>query len=148
MNYSPKQKGEDETMENKPAHICFACNNWQTDECRDCSNYEKYEEMKVTKKIRLYKTTDMMCSDDYKDRFIAEYQQLKYRYEKLRLFNVKIRAAEYMNSKELMPEVNCPTALLLDQERAMKSYMDILEKRIVIEGIDLEQAMEEFYEAD
>lgn len=122
--------------------------------CSECEFHMNYspkrekENETMENKIRMAKMFDMTNSDDYKKRLTGEYLQLKHRYEKLRMFNVKIRAAEYLNDRVLMPDMNCPPEILLDQERAMKSYMDILEKRIVIEGIDLEQAMEEFYEAD
>ena len=36
------------------------------------------------------KTVDMMLSDDYKERFKAEYYQLKERYERLKIFNTNI----------------------------------------------------------
>lgn len=98
--------------------------------------------------MKLKKTIDMMCSADYKDRFIAEYLQLKYRYKKLRMFNTRIKAASYAGKDELMPKHDCSDTMLFDQERAMEEYMQILEWRAVIEGIDLEEALEEFNEAD
>ena len=40
----------------------------------------------------LKNTVNLMLSDDYKKRFKAEYLQLKERFERLRIFNNKIRA--------------------------------------------------------
>ena len=39
-------------------------------------------------------TVPLMLSDDYRARFIAEYQQLKIRFERLERFCIRIRAAE------------------------------------------------------
>lgn len=81
-------------------------------------------------------TVEGMLSPDYKERFKAEYQQTKIRYEKLKAFNTRIRAAEIKGSVE-MPEHDCPLDLLRDQQRAMGEYLHCLEIRAVIEGIDL-----------
>ena len=45
----------------------------------------------------LNETIPFMTSSDYKERFIAEYWQLKIRYEKLKTFNAKIEAARLCN---------------------------------------------------
>ena len=86
-----------------------------------------------------------MTSADYKERFIAEYQQTKIRYEKLKAFNNKIEAAQItINSgadKPLeMPKHDCPLFLLKAQQRAMGEYLHLLEIRAVIEGVDLSPA--------
>ena len=81
-------------------------------------------------------TVDGMLSPDYKERFKAEYQQTKIRYEKLKAFNTRIRAAEIKGSVE-MPKHDCPETLLKEQQAAMGGYLHILEVRAVIEGIDL-----------
>lgn len=44
-------------------------------------------------KLILADTVDLMNSEDYRDRFVAEYIQLKIRYEKLKDFNTRIEAS-------------------------------------------------------
>ncbi len=85
-------------------------------------------------------TVEMMNSEDYKERFKAEYYQTKIRYEKLKAFNTKIEAArrtDYMEKKYPMPKHDCPDELLVEQQRAMGNYLHILEVRAVIEDIEL-----------
>ena len=94
-------------------------------------------------KNNLQDTAALMCSEDYKERFVAEYRQTKIRYEKLKAFNTKIEAARLMrvwkfdaaNVEE--PKHDCPEDLLREQQRIMGEYLRILEVRAVIEGIDL-----------
>ena len=85
-------------------------------------------------------TVDLMKSDDYKARFMAEYCQTKIRYEKLKKFNTKIEAAHRTmccdNAVE-EPKHDCPPDLLLDQQSAMGHYLHLLEVRAEIEGVDL-----------
>lgn len=95
--------------------------------------------------MELKDTIDMMCSTDYKKRFIAEYRQTKIRYEKLKAFNNKIDAAQrthlnpFSNHKKIdEPTHDCPMDLLREQQEAMGRYLHILELRAVIEGIDLD----------
>ena len=81
-----------------------------------------------------------MLSPDYKERFKAEYQQTKIRYEKLKAFNARIEAAQLtrdMKSQCEEPKHDCPAYLLRDQEETMGRYLHILEIRAVIEGIEL-----------
>lgn len=80
------------------------------------------------------KTIDLMLSADYKERFVAEYQQTKIRYEKLKAYATKIEAAQVLNNPE--PPHDCPLYLLRDQQRAMGEYLHILELRAIIEGVD------------
>lgn len=84
----------------------------------------------------LNETKTMMMSDDYKERFIAEYWQTKIRYEKLKAFNNKIEASSYSMSVE-EPKHDCTLGLLKEQQSAMGQYLHILEIRAVIEKIDL-----------
>lgn len=91
--------------------------------------------------MNLKETISKMTSDDYRERFIAEYQQIKIRYEKLKAFNNKIEAAqmtEGMKNAVDEPKHDCPMYLLRDQQRAMGEYLHILEVRAVIEGINIE----------
>ena len=90
--------------------------------------------------MELKDTIEMMQSADYKERFKAEYQQTKIRYEKLKAFNNKIEAAqatEGMKNAVDFPEHDCPFYLLRDQQRIMGEYLQVLEIRAEIEGIKL-----------
>ena len=91
-------------------------------------------------------TIAMMMSEDYKERFKAEYYQTKIRYERLKAFNNKIEAARRTSFADYgekdkktvpMPKHDCPDDMLLQQQRAMDEYLHILEVRAVIEGIEL-----------
>ena len=61
--------------------------------------------------MELKDTIEMMNSDDYKERFKAEYYQTKIRYEKLKKFNTKIEAADMMMFEKdrniAMPKHDC-----------------------------------------
>lgn len=83
-----------------------------------------------------HSTVDGMLSDDYKERFKAEYKQTKIRYERLHTFNTKILASK-INVESEEPKHDCPESVLLDQEKTMKKYLEILELRAAIEKIDL-----------
>ena len=92
--------------------------------------------------MELKNTVALMNSDDYKERFKAEYYQTKIRYEKLKAFNTRIKAADMMNCiKECsiieMPKHDCPDSLLREQQNIMGQYLHLLEVRAVIEGIEL-----------
>lgn len=68
---------------------------------------------------------------DWKDRLVAEYKQLCDRISKLHAMITKYRA----DSLDYDPD--CPINILMDQERAMIEYRNILEIRAEIEDIDL-----------
>ena len=90
----------------------------------------------------LSKTTKLMTSADYKERFAAEYWQTKIRYEKLKTFLTKIEAADltrYRTNAVEEPKHDCPYDLLRSQQQAMGEYLHILEVRAVIENIDLDE---------
>lgn len=92
--------------------------------------------------MQLKDTVIMMNSEDYKERFKAEYYQTKIRYEKLKAFNNRIDAARMTNywgshTSVDMPKHDCPDDLLREQQTAMGNYLHTLEVRAVIEGIDL-----------
>lgn len=91
--------------------------------------------------MKLKDTVTMMNSEDYKERFKAEYLQTKIRYEKLKAFNNKIEAAErtqYMAKAVTMPTHDCPLDLLREQQALMGQYLHLLEVRAVIEGVELD----------
>ena len=97
--------------------------------------------MKISNEV----IADFAESSSYKERFLAEYAQLKQRYEKLKAFNNRIKAAELtkgMDGGVDEPLHDCPTELLRGQQGVMGEYLHILEVRAVIEGIDLSSAME------
>lgn len=91
--------------------------------------------------VDLRDTVSMMSSEDYKERFKAEYYQTKVRYEKLKAFNSRIEAAFRtkcsLDKRVEVPKHDCPDELLRDQQRAMGEYLHILEVRAVIENIEL-----------
>ena len=80
----------------------------------------------------LSSTVRLMESNDYKDRFLAEYVQTKIRYEKLHKMIVKYEAGKL----DFTPI--CSLELLKKQASAMGNYLYILEMRAEIEGVDLE----------
>ena len=102
-------------------------------------------------RMGLTDTVELMESDDYKDRFVAEYCQTKIRYEKLKAFNNKIEAArrvsynayECKQKSIVEPKHDCPEELLREQQGIMGQYLHILEVRAEIEGIDLEERIAE-----
>ena len=79
----------------------------------------------------LHDIIGLMCSEDYKDRFKAEYLQLKMRYNKLHNMVVKYEA----DKLEFKP--SCNIELLKKQKSAMGNYLYCLEVRAQVEGIDL-----------
>ena len=86
--------------------------------------------------MELKETIDLMCSSNYKERFIAEYRQTKIRFEKLSDFCNKIEV-ETMLGKEVTKH-DCPLQLLREQQKYMRLYLSILEKRALIENIKLD----------
>lgn len=82
--------------------------------------------------MTLADTVKLMNSDDYKERFIAEYWQTKIRYYKLHKALVKYEAGT------LPYTFTCPVEVLRGQVYHMGNYLMQLEIRAEIEGIDLE----------
>ena len=81
--------------------------------------------------MKLNETVEMMNSDDYKERFIAEYTQLKIRMEGLAGMLVK------MENNTLSFTPKCSYDLLNGQLNAMNLYAEYLIERAEIENIDL-----------
>lgn len=77
-----------------------------------------------------------MTSDDYKERFRAEYQQTNIRYTKLKAYCDRIELAQVYGIGE-EPKHDCPLPLLREQQRRMGMYLGILEQRAIVEGISL-----------
>lgn len=82
-------------------------------------------------------TVDGMLSANYKERFKAEYQQLKIRTDKLNAFCNRIEAAQDGNRTVEEPKHDCSFELLRHQLHLMREYLHCLEIRAIIEGIDL-----------
>ena len=82
--------------------------------------------------MKLNETAVMMGSEDYKERFKAEYIQLK-----LRMIGLGEMLRKYKNG-ELNFAPSCSYDLLNGQFKAMDMYASYLEERAVIENIDLE----------
>lgn len=81
--------------------------------------------------MELLDTVELMRSTDFKDRFRAEYYQLKIRTDKL-----SVMLDKYDNGTlEFTPK--CDIKLLTAQHEFMKAYLHILEERATIEGIKL-----------
>lgn len=79
----------------------------------------------------LAETVEMMNSEDYKERFRAEYYQLKIRVEGLSNMLKKYRNG----TLEFTP--SCSYILLKSQLVAMTRYMRLLEERAEIEEISI-----------
>lgn len=82
--------------------------------------------------MTLEETVDLMLSDDYKERFKAEYLQTKIRYDKLHRMIVKMEAGT------LEFEPTCSIGSLKLQANYMGLYLHSLEIRAESEGINLE----------
>lgn len=81
--------------------------------------------------MELKDTIKLMESDNFKDRFRAEYYQLKIRCDKLDTMLYK------MENGDLSFKPKCSYELLRTQCRVMSSYLLLLEDRAKIEGIKL-----------
>lgn len=77
--------------------------------------------------MELKDTVQLMQSDDYKDRFRAEYQQLAIRYKKLK------KMVDNWDNLNFIPI--CPKSTYNMQLRAMSDYITVLEARAAIEQI-------------
>lgn len=84
---------------------------------------------KEVREMELKDTVDGMLSEDYKERFKAELDQMKIRVRKLEnlIFKYDTNAIDF--------ELNCSIDLLRLQLNAMWSYLSLLEQRAVIEKI-------------
>lgn len=76
-------------------------------------------------------TVEMMLSEDYKERFLAEYYQLKIRYQKLHRMLIQYEAGT------LSFTPTCSRELLMEQAMYMGNYLRCLEVRAEIEKIEL-----------
>ena len=83
--------------------------------------------------MKLNETVNLMNSDDYQDRFKAEYKQLSIRLQGLE------RMIYMYDMGELSFEPKCSLELLASQALSMRTYQAILEERARIENIQLYQ---------
>ena len=81
--------------------------------------------------MELKDTIELMQSEDYKERFKAEYQQTKIRYDKLHAMIIKYEAG----TLDFQP--TCPIDLLRQQASYMGNYLYCLEVRAELEKIEL-----------
>lgn len=82
--------------------------------------------------MKLNETVKMMDSPDYKERFKAEYLQLK-----IRMSGLSTMLKQYKNGI-LTFTPSCSYDLLNGQLKSMDMYASYLEERAIIENIDLE----------
>lgn len=94
---------------------------------------EHYFKNKGDKNMELKDTVEMMQSDDFKERFRAEYFQTKIRYDKLDEMTVCYEAGT------LPFTPNCSLELLKEQKKHMGNYIRCLKVRAQIENIDLRE---------
>lgn len=81
--------------------------------------------------MELKDTILLMQSADFKERFKAEYFQLKIRRSGLK------NMLEKWKNGSLEFEPKCPFHLLQKQLLVMDEYLEVLEERAKIEGVDL-----------
>jgi hypothetical protein len=81
--------------------------------------------------MELKDTAELMCSVDYKNRFRAEYWQVKIRLEKLE------KMLEMWDKSKLTHAPGCARETYLAQKKSMETYIEVLETRAAIEAIDL-----------
>ena len=82
--------------------------------------------------MNLLDTKEMMGSSDFKERFRAEYFQLK-----LRLEGLEKMLVGYKNETLTFTPI-CSYDLLNSQARIMKVYLEILEERALLESVNLD----------
>lgn len=81
--------------------------------------------------MQLKDTIALMTSDDYKERFKAEYYQLVIRYNKLK------GICDKWDKGVLEFTATCPRSTYKLQMAAMEDLIAVLEARAIMEGIEL-----------
>ena len=81
--------------------------------------------------MKLIDTVPLMNSEDYKNRFKAEYYQVYIRFVKLKAM------LEKWDKEELDFEPTCPYSTYEMHIKAMRDYISVLEARAVMGNIDL-----------
>lgn len=91
---------------------------------------EEEKEKAETETMTLGDTVGDMLSSDYKDRLVAEHNQL----------SIRIKNLEKMiNERRISRVSKCPYTLLGDQLRTMKNYRSYLNERARLENIEEER---------
>lgn len=85
--------------------------------------------MREMRSMTLDETIQMMCSEDYKERFKAEYYQTKIRYQKLK--------AMVENWDNLAFTPTCTKDIYLVQLDCMRAYLGVLRFRAGQEKVEL-----------
>ena len=85
----------------------------------------------MNKVYSLTDTLSMMSSDDYKERFLAEYIQVSIRLNKL------VTMLDQFEAGTLPFKPTCPIELLKKQMTTMFSYKNLLVQRASCENIEL-----------
>ena len=83
--------------------------------------------------MKLSETVEMMNSADYKERFRAEYFQLKIRVNGLK------NMLDKWDKGELNFTPTCPREIYNDQMEYMMNYMTVLANRAYLEHVDLSE---------
>lgn len=73
-----------------------------------------------------------MCHSDYKERFKAEFNQLKIRHDRL------VEICKSWDAGTLKFTPTCPREIYDEQLKAMEAYLEVLKKRAEIEAVDLD----------
>ena len=125
---------EDEDMPELLAALLSGVYGFEITKCMSFTErYFKKKEEKVkvehTTITDLNDTKEMMTSTNYRERFVAEYYQLKIRIDKLQ------RMVDNWDSLAFEPV--CPKELLKQQLVLMKGYLSILEERAKLEKVEL-----------
>ena len=81
--------------------------------------------------MKLIDTVPLMNSEDYRDRFKAEYYQVYIRFVKLKAM------LEKWDKDELDFEPTCPYSTYEKQIKDIRDYISVIEARAVMENIDL-----------
>lgn len=95
-------------------------------------NITHQEEIFIDVDNELHQTVKGMISDDYKERFKAEYKQLIIRLDRLNDMLNKY------NNARLSFAPATPISLLEKQYRIMADYKRVLDERAIYEGINLD----------
>lgn len=109
-------------------HSQILCELFPKEEFEEKEKTEEKAEKAETKAKMLEDTVDDMLSNDYKDRFVAEFNQLSFRIERLQ------RILDAL-SEGITVQTYSPVTILQDQLNSMKTYRESLKRRCYFEHI-------------
>ena len=109
-------------------HSQILCELFPKEEFEEKEKTEEKAEKAETKAKMLEDTVDDMLSNDYKDRFVAEFNQLSFRIERLQ------RILDAL-SEGITVQITSPVTILQDQLNSMKTYRESLKRRCYFEHI-------------